>query len=61
VSLVNPVHIIEEREHERASAPSLDAPIQILPQSEHEVESALDTELCDVPRTLIDRSSNEIG
>jgi hypothetical protein len=48
VSLVTPVPITEEKEPEKASTPSLDAPIQNLPQSDHEVESVLDTELLDL-------------
>jgi hypothetical protein len=61
VSLVTPVQITEEKEPERASTPGPDAPVQSHPQSEHEVESALDTEPLDIPGTPMDNSRDELG
>jgi hypothetical protein len=61
VSLVTPVQITEEKEPERASTPGPDAPVQSCPQSEHEVESALDTEPLDIPGTPMDNSRDELG
>jgi hypothetical protein len=54
VSLVTPVHIVEENEPEKTSSPAPDARIQGLPQNEQEVESVLDTELPNAPETQAD-------
>jgi hypothetical protein len=61
VSLVTPVQITEEKEPKRASTPSPDAPVQSCPQSENEVESSLDTEPLDIPRTPMDSLSDKFG
>jgi hypothetical protein len=61
VSLVTLVQITEEKEPEKVSSPALDAPIQILPQSDQEVESVLDTELLDTPGTQMDSLKDELG
>jgi hypothetical protein len=59
VSLVTPVHIIEEKEPEKTSSPAPDAQIQGLPQNEQEVESVLDTELPNAPETQEDSPKDE--
>jgi hypothetical protein len=51
VSLVTLVQIIEEKEPDKASSPAPDAQIQGLPQNDQEIESVLDTEILDVPKT----------
>ena len=54
VSLVTPVQITEEKEPKRASTPDPDAPIQIHPQINLEVESALETKPRDISGTPMD-------
>jgi hypothetical protein len=61
VSLVTPVHIVEEKEPEKTSSPAPDARIQGLPQNEQEVESVLDTELPNAPETQADSLKDEPG
>jgi hypothetical protein len=61
VSLINLVPITEEKEPEKASTPSLNAPIQNLLQSDHEVKSVLYTKFLDLSRTPIDSLRDEIG
>jgi hypothetical protein len=61
VSLVTLVQITEEKELEKASTPGPDAPSQSRPQIEHEVESSLDAEPLDIPRTPMDISRDELG
>jgi hypothetical protein len=60
VSLVTPVQITEEREPNKESTPGPDASIQNLSQSDHEVESVLETELLELPGIPIDSSRDEI-
>jgi hypothetical protein len=55
------VQIIEEKELKRASTPSPDAPSQIHPQNEHEVESALDDAPIDILGTLMDSLRDDLG
>jgi hypothetical protein len=61
VSLVTPVPIIEEKEPEKESTPSLDALIKNLPQSNHEVKSVLEFELLNLSRTPMDILRDELG
>jgi hypothetical protein len=58
---VTSVLITEEKEHEKESTSSPDAPIQNLPQSDHEVKNVLDNELLDLLVTLMDNSRDELG
>jgi hypothetical protein len=58
---VTPVLITEKKEPEKTSTPSLNAPIQNLSQSDHEVESVLDTKLLNFPGTLMDNLRDELG
>jgi hypothetical protein len=61
VTLVTPVHIAKEKELERASTPGPNAPIQSRPQSEHEVESALDIEPLDILVTAMEILRDDLG
>jgi hypothetical protein len=58
---VTPVQIIEEKEPDKESSPTLDAQIQSLPQSDREVETMLDNELLDAPGTQVDNPKDELG
>jgi hypothetical protein len=61
VSLLALISITEKKEHEKAYVPSLDAPFQNLPQSEHEVKSVLYNKLLDLLETQKDISRDELG
>jgi hypothetical protein len=59
VSLVTPVKITEKKEPKKASTPGPDAPSQIHPQNEHELEISLDAEPLDILGTPMDNSRDE--
>jgi hypothetical protein len=61
VSLVTLVQIIEEKEPEKASSPAPDTQIWSPSQNDQEVESVLETELLDVPKTQKDSLTDELG
>jgi hypothetical protein len=61
VSLVTLILITEEKEPEKTSAPSPDASVQNLPQSDHEVESVLDTKFLNLSETPKDISRDDLG
>jgi hypothetical protein len=61
VSLVTQFQITEEREPDKASTVGPNASIQNLTQSDHEVESVLETELLDLLGTPIGTSRDELG
>jgi hypothetical protein len=61
VSLMTPLHIKEEIEPEKTSSLVLDSQIQGFPQNEQEVESVLDTELLNVPKTQVDNPKDDPG
>jgi hypothetical protein len=61
VFLITLVKITEEKEPEKESTPGPNDSIQSHPQREHEVESALDAEPLDIPRTPMEISRDERG
>jgi len=61
ISLVTPVHIIEEKELETKYTSSPNAPTYIRLQIKHEVEISFDTKTLDILRTPMDNSKDELG
>jgi hypothetical protein len=61
VSMVTPVQIIEEKEPDRASTSSLDAPSQSHMHSENEVERSLDVEPLNILEIQMDILRDELG
>jgi hypothetical protein len=61
VFLVTLVGITEEKEPEKVYFLAPNAPIPILAQNDHEVESVLDTELLDTPGTQVDSPKDGPG